>query len=264
MALTRLALRLATIESLCPEATIAAGPYPTLAGKLIFDSLFDPIDDLQKDYQQPIVVVYTEDDDADSKAAGGGPPFLSTVDLCFELSVVVSTRPGQDDDYEAFYPVADGELDATLDLLEAQALFALFNAPSGKIWRDLTARRVLSIQSLPHHSGEERIRLARRTVRLKTVVQEDVYDPALTATPEGLDRLPQPLQKVVKALVAGGYGAKLGAGIAPAAPLMPLAAAPLKTVTLNQVTRAPDSSIAVDGDDAPIIDTPNAATDLDS
>lgn len=263
MALTRLALRLATIESLCPEATIVTGPYPTLAGKLIFDSLFDPIDDLQKDYQQPIVVVYTEDDDADSKAAGGGPPFLSIVDLCFELSVVVSSRPDQGADYEAFYPVADGELDATLDLLEAQVLFALFNAPTGKIWRDLTARRVLSVKSLPHHSGEERIRLARRTLRLATVVQEDVYDPALIATPQGLDRLPQPLQTVVKALVAGGYGAKLGVGIAPSAPLMPLAT-PLQTVTLNQATLSPDSAIAVDVNDDPIIDTPNAATNLDS
>jgi hypothetical protein len=262
MALTRLALRLASQEALRPAALLAAGPYPTLAQKYVFDSAFDPIEDLQKEFQQAVVAIYTEDENGDPTAAGGGPPFMATVDLCFELSVVVSTRDGQGDDYVAFYPQTDGELESSLDLLEAQILFTLFYGPTGKIWRDLTKRRVDDLSSLPHHSGEERIRLARRTLRLKVRVQEDIYDPAPAADPAGLDRLPQPLQGVIKALVANGYGAKLGAGLAPDAPVMPVAV-PLEIVTLDQSTAAPDDSFAVDGAGAPVIDTPNAADNLD-
>jgi hypothetical protein len=255
MALGRLALRLASIEALNPGARADDDPLPTLAGNMIYDSAFDPIDDLDPRNAHPIVVVMTDDDDADAKGPGGyGPPFLSTVDLCFDVSVVVMHKEEGAAEYEPACPQEDGELAASLDLLEAQLLFALFNGPSGKLWRKMTARRVLSYSSTPHFTGEERIRLARRTVKLKVQIADDAYDPAPLATPEGIARLPEPLRTVVAGLVENGYGAKLGAGLAGLAPVMPLVA-PLDRVTLNLSTAAADGSLPLGEDDQPIVDT---------
>ena len=255
MALGRLALRLASIEALNPGARASDAPYPTLAGRMVFDSLFDPIDDLNPANEHPIIVVSTEDDDADAKGPGGyGPPFLSTIDLGFDLSVVIMHRDNDNADYEPLCPQEDGELAASLDLLEAQLLFALFKGPSGALWRKMTARRVLSYSSVPHFSGEERIRLARRTVKLKTQIADDAYDPAPLETPEGIDRLPEPLRSVVAGLVENGYGAKLGAGIAASAPVMPQVT-PLDRVTLNLSTAEADGSLPLDDDDQTVVDT---------
>ncbi len=47
--LSRLALPLATLEALRPTACLAGDippPFPTLAGKSVFDSRFDLVDDL--------------------------------------------------------------------------------------------------------------------------------------------------------------------------------------------------------------------------
>jgi len=170
------------------------------------------------------------------------------------LSVVILHREEGGEVYEPLCPQEDGELAASLDLLEAQLLFALFNGPSGFLWRKMTARRVLSYSSTPYFSGEERIRLARRAVKLKVQIADDAYDPAPLSTPEGIARLPEPLRTVIGALSASGYAAALGAGLAADAPVMPLVT-PIERVTLNLSTAAADGSLPLDDDDQPIVDT---------
>jgi hypothetical protein len=255
MSLSRLALRLTAMEAARPTAALAAGPFPTLAGKLVFDSRLDPIEDLNPAEQQPVVTVYTEDDAGTGGQARGGPPFKRMVDLCFEIAVVVSTRPRGADAYQAFYPETDAELEASLDLLEAQIRFALFYGPTGALWRQLTGRKVPEIHSLPHHTAEERIRLARRTVRMKVQLPDDDYDPAPGAAPTGNARLPEPLRGVIAQLSQTCYGAVLAAGLSAAAPVMPVAT-PLQAVGLNQDTAAPTG--AFDG----VVDVANAAKNL--
>jgi hypothetical protein len=151
MSLARTALRLATMEALAPTVCLnGAEPWPTLAGKHVFDS--------------------------------------------------------------------------RLDLLEAQIGFILFYHPTGKIWRDVTGRKVEDPRSVPHRSSEEGVRLARRTVTWKTELKiADCFDAAPFTAPTGLDRLPPPLRGVIEALAATAYGAKIGAGLALGAPVMPLA-----------------------------------------
>jgi hypothetical protein len=91
MGLYRTALRLATLEALRPSGLLASdGPWPTLAGKHVFDSCIDPIEDLPVERATPVIVVYTEKDDGRSGQYAGGPPFLQTVDLVFEISRIAS------------------------------------------------------------------------------------------------------------------------------------------------------------------------------
>src|SRR5437588_7149106 len=87
--LARTALRLATVEALRPTAALGSdGPWPTLAGKLVFDSRIDPIDDLSPDQQRTVVCVYTDSEEGYAGQRAGGPPFKAVVDLVFEVSVL--------------------------------------------------------------------------------------------------------------------------------------------------------------------------------
>ena len=219
MSLSRTALRLATMEALAPSAAVLAntGPWPTLATKYVYDSAIDPIEDLQPTERRPIAVIYTEDDAGEGGQKAGGPPFKRIVDLVIELSVAVMLPDG--DVFVAGLPITDGELESSLDLFEGQVLFALMIGPTGMLWRSLTARRVSETHSVPKRTGEEGIRLAMRTLRLKTQIPDDVYPAAPESAPVGNDALPEPLKTVIAALAAGSYG-------------MPVMT-PLNTVTLD-------------------------------
>jgi hypothetical protein len=253
MSLARTALRLATLEALRPSAAVATkGPWPTLAGVNVLDSRIDPIEDLKPAESRPIVCVYTDLDEGTPGQRPGGPPFKQIVDLVFELSVVVRVDDGNDPQvYEAGIPETDGELESSLDLLEAQIKFWLLFGTSGStalvnrerktLWRAMTGCKVSSIHSMPHRTSEEAVRLARRTVTWKVQVLDDCYDPAPPAGATGLDRLPQPLRAVVEALASTSYGAKIGAGLADGAPAMPVAQ------PLHKVEIALDTSVAHDG-----------------
>ncbi|MDQ2080480.1 hypothetical protein RA307_09835 [Xanthobacteraceae bacterium Astr-EGSB] len=240
MSLARAALRIATLEALRPTAAIvsdthpAGGPWPTLAGARVYDSRIDPVDDLAASERRPVIVIYTDEDNSDPAQKAGGPPYKRIVDLVVELSVIALglVGEGEEEAYVVGTAYTDAELEIELDLLEAQARFALHYGPTGAIWRKLTGRKVIDIHSLPHRTSEEGDRLALRTVRIKLVIPDDCYDPAPSGSEAGNDRLPEPLRGVIIALAATSYGAKLAQGIAPAVPAMP-AAVSLDAVALR-------------------------------
>lgn len=218
-----------------------AGVWPTLAGAHVYDTRIDPLDDLDPDTQQPIVCVYTDDTEGKAGQARGGPPFFDTIDLCFELSVVVKVP--SDADPAVFVvadPETDAELEASLDLLEAQIRFALLFGPSGEIWRLISKRRVHTPHSTPHRSSEEGLRLARRIIKWSVEVHDDCWDPAPVMAPTGNAVLPFPLQFIATKLAASTYGAKIIAGLVaePTMPVMPIAT-PLDTVRLNESVKSP-------------------------
>lgn len=242
MSLARLALRLATLDALAPVALLTTGgPWPTLARKYVFDSRLDPIEDLKGNQPQQVLCVYTEHDAAKAGQQRGGPPFFKTVDLTFELSTAIKVASESDPDvFVVGEPETDAELEASLDLLEAQIAFTLLYSPRGVIWRKITGSRVHSPTSTPHRTSEEGVRLARRVVCWKVEVNEDCFDPAPAVTPQGNARLPQPLQWLAGQLAARGYGAKIIAALAGelTLPVMP-DAVPLATVGLNVAAYEP-------------------------
>jgi hypothetical protein len=217
------------------------GPlWPTLGTAHIFDSRLDPIDDLSDGERRPVAVVYTEDDTGAPAQHAGGPPFKRDVDLVIEMSVIAQvTEDGGT--YAAGVPFTDGELEASLDLFEAQARFALLYGPTGALWRSLTGRRVLDIHSMRHATSEESARLAMRTLRMKVTIPDDCYLAAPTPGLSGNNRLPEPLKSVVAALAGGSYGAALGAGLAADVPMMP-PRVDLDTVTFDIQPGAPPAA----------------------
>lgn len=244
MSLSRLALRLATIEALRPTAAVLGeedATFPTIAGTQVLDSRLDPIEDFAPATKQPIIAVYTEHDDGKAEQMRGGPTFVSTIDLVFEMSVVVKVAadgaPGQ---FVVADPETDAELESALDLLEAQIRFILFFGPTGQIWRNVSHRKVHNPRSVPHRSSEEGVRLAKRTMTWKVEVVDDCFDPAPLTTPTGFDVFPEPLRSLAKALPTGSYALAILNGLAaePTAPVMPVAT-PLETAVLNVAIRDP-------------------------
>jgi hypothetical protein len=241
--LSRLALRLATVEALAPTARVLAnaGPWPTLAQNRVFDSRDMPIDDLTPGDARPVICVYTEDDDGNAGQTRGGPPFLMTVDLIFEISLPLKVVEGNNPTvFVVSDPITTPQLEAGLDFLSAQIFFVLLYADAGAIWRNVCGRRVHNPRSTVHRTSEEGVRLARRTMTWKVEIEGDRYDPAPATTPTGLAILPHPLRDVAAALPSGGYGARIVAGLIAetTAPVMP-DAVPLDTVGLNVTVEPP-------------------------
>jgi hypothetical protein len=235
MSLARLALRLATVEGLRPTASLTSnGPWPTIAQKYVLDSRVDPLNDVSPLEARPIVCVYTEHDEGTPGQKRGGPPFLATIDLTFELSVVVKVaKDGDPSQFVVACPETDDELEASLDLFEAQIKFALLCGPTGEIWRSICHRRIHSPRSVPHRTSEESVRLARRTMTWRVEVNEDQFDAAPSVAPTGIAIFPEPLKRLAEQLPALGYAMKLLNGLAgePTAPVMPTAV-PLETVAM--------------------------------
>lgn len=230
MSFGRLALRLATIEALRPHASlISAGAWPTIAQHRVYDAMIDTIDDLAAETKAPVISVYTDEDQ--SVTHQSGPPFERATDLILELSVVqLMEDPNDPAAYEPAIPVTDAETEASLDLLEASIKFALLYGPTGTIWRKLTGNRVAKVRSLPSRTGEEAIRLAQRTVTISVEIDDDCYDLAPSSVATGLDRLPQPLRDIAKALPDGSYGRRIADALALSAPT---SAVPLSSWGVN-------------------------------
>lgn len=254
--LSRLALRLCAMEALCPTAALPAGVFPTIAGKLVYDTRITPLDDINN--TNPVIVLFTELDNRDPSQKAGGPPFKRLVDFVIEISVVASgPDPADPTNYVVVCPASDGEHEASLDVLEAQVAFQLFYSPQGLLFRKLTANRVTDFESLPVRSSEEGARIAMRQLRMKITFDDDVYVAAPTVAAVGLDRLSQPLRDVITALAGTAYGVDIATGLAAVAPQMPIAT-PLKTVTLDEDVADPQG--VTDGN----VDVSASADNLDT
>lgn len=234
MGLYRTALRLATLEALRPTSLLnTQGPWPTLAEDRVFDSRIDPIEDLAKNQHKAVIAVYTDGEISEAGQKRGGPPFRRVVDLCFEISQIASGPSEADPQvYVTGTPMTDPELEAELDRIEAEIALALFHAPSGKIWRDLTGSMVTDPRTTPHRDSEEGERLAWRSLSWQVQVPDDRFDPLPLTEPSGVARLPDPLRTVVGQLMESSYGAVIATALGVTMPTMPVAV-PLKTVGLG-------------------------------
>ncbi len=229
--LARSFLRLTALEALRPSSLLSAGSpaWPTLAGQYVSDSRIDPIDDLAPDERRPLIGVYTEDGDL-TKIAQAGPQFYKgEVDLIFEISVVQKFAQDGGDPIIDFADT-DAATEAQLDGLEDQIYWCLHFGPSGALFRKMSRLPFLEWKSTPHRSGEEAIKLARRTIKARIRVVDACYDPAPAVSPVDLARLPKPLGDIAAALGDSTYLATLVLGLARVASVMPL------RVDLDRVT----------------------------
>jgi hypothetical protein len=240
MSFGRLALRLAAIEALCPFSAFSAGPFPTIAGPRVFDSRIDLIDAAESPEalaaalasveNLPVLSIYTEEHKTDPYGSVKYQAGENIVTLVVEAMIAASgTMEVEQPDgttqvigtIEA--PITSREHEALLDVLEGQVRFLLTSrrsempAPSAALYRKV-AWESRAIESFPLRASDRTLRLAARTIKFEVKIGGDVW-PALDAT--GLDRFPEPLSTVAKALPTGSSGAILVASLAPLAPEQP-------------------------------------------
>lgn len=227
MSFSRLALRLAAIEALCPTG----GPYPTIAGRRVYDSRLDLIagdDDLSAIESNPLIGVYTEDQHELPYGSAKYPSAENVVTLVLEIMLAVRGEieidgPGGTTQTVGTLdaPVTDRMHEALLDTLEAQAIYLLDPknmAPTAAIYSKV-AWEIHSVHSDPQRAADRATRIAARTVKLHIKVKKEVWPPfPISPTPTGLDRLPEPLRSVAYALPNGSSAAALCATLATYAP----------------------------------------------
>jgi len=220
--LARTFFRLCALEALRPSALLASNTgWPTLAGKFVSDSRIDPIDDITDGTEQrPLIGVYTEATHLAKIAQTGPVIHKAEVDLVLELSVVskFAIDGGQP---IIDYCESDGQTEGALDVLEDQVYQILHFAPSGALFRQMGKGIAETWESTAHRSGEEAIRLAKRTVRAHYRMKESYLDPAPVTAPVDLARVPAALQPIATALNGSTYLTALVLGVARAAYVMP-------------------------------------------
>jgi hypothetical protein len=231
--LAREFMRLCALEALAPSGTPDGGPWPTLAGRYVFDTRLDPIDDLDPSEQRPVISVYTEDEEL-TKIAQAGPIFhKSTVDLVFEIAVLAKFQEADSDQLVVDYADTDAALEALIGSIDFQIYQALHNGPSGALFRKLAKPPAVAWHSTTKRDGEEAYRLARRTIITKFDLREFVYRVAPTTPLTGLGRLPDALQPIAAGLSNSTYRTALVLGIANAAPIGPTPRNELVTVGIT-------------------------------
>jgi hypothetical protein len=140
----------------------------------------------------------------------------------------------------------DAAIEATLGSLEEQIFFCLHFAPSGKLFREMVKLPFDSWTSEPHRSGEESIRIARRTIRAKIRVKETCYVAAPESVATGLARLPPALQGIAERLGPSSYLADLALGMARVASQMPVRT-PFENVAVSLMAQ-PGTAPPLSGD----------------
>jgi len=240
MSFSRFALRLSAIEALCPTG----GPYPTIAGKRVYDSRIDLIagdDDLSSIEPNPLICVYTEDQHALPYGSAKYPAAENVVTLVLELMIAVRGEveiDNPDGESETVgdigTPVTDREHEALLDLLEAQAVYLLDPknmAPSAAIFTKV-AWELQSVHSDPQRAADRSVRIAARTVKLHVKVKKEAWPPfPVSPAPTGLALYPEPMATVAAMLPAGSAARALCTRLAPYAP-QPAAPIPLDGINL--------------------------------
>ena len=206
----RMAVRIAAIEALRPWARLATrGPWPTPAGPRVYDSRLMPIDAINEIEGQPALFVYTEHDEQTPYGSGQSirPSGDVTVSLVIECAVAGQSQFRFEDGAgqtttigSAGTLVADSELEAMVDFLEAtvrRRFSGVDTDAAMKAW-NCACMAIEGIESVPQRDAEGGLRLALRTVRFKIKTKADAWP---TTVKTGLDRLPEPLACVAKALV---------------------------------------------------------------
>jgi hypothetical protein len=209
MSYAALALRLATVEALRPTAALPGGPFPTDAGRLVYDSRLRPLDEAEAGASYAAIFAYTDDADVISGDPRGGPPFQAMIGL---VLVFIVGAPANE----------EARAEARLDALSGQILATLFYGPSAALWRKLTGSKVTKAEMETERSSEERAIILIRTMRLACEVPFDCVDLNPATAPIGPDRLPEPLRGVLAGLAATSYGQAIGLALQGGAPVLPV------------------------------------------
>lgn len=211
MSLSRLALRLAAVETLCPSALIETGPWPTWAGNRVYDSRIAPIADAN-DWKQflaavdgkPLVSIYTEEQET-NPIEGTYPAEIEIVELYAEIMIaagaVVEVDGQEIGSIEA--PITDAQHEAMLDMLEQQLRNLLDpQSEAATLPYVKVAMELHHVKSVPMRDAVNRqSRQAARTICFKLKVRHaQAFGKPKAGEPADIAGLPEPLKAVALAV----------------------------------------------------------------
>jgi hypothetical protein len=175
----RLVYRMSAVSAL---NNLETAPYPTIAGRNIFDSKIEPMEDYPEGSAFPICVIYTDYDQNhwSSWTTIQEKRLLTTT---FELLIVQSKDRGDDPDapFQLLSPYTDSEMETALDIFEQQLFDALTaDNPAAECFRSLTVsvENIISRRGATTESGQ---RLSARQITLEANVLRDPIPGALPA-----------------------------------------------------------------------------------
>jgi hypothetical protein len=209
MSYTRIALRLAALEALCPQSAIEANAgFPTYAGGNVFDTRLRPLTRDEQRTMRYALSVYVNDDKAEP-AHRGGIPFKRTLGLDVVLMVIGASNE-------------EAMLEAHIDALDGQVRHALFYGAKGEPFRKLFGNLILGIESETERGAEEAMMSVTRTLRFECEVPDDQFDLNPASAPSGAARIPEPLFGVLSSLSNGAFAQSIGVALQNGAPVMPV------------------------------------------
>jgi hypothetical protein len=174
MSMSRMFLRALACVALQKQADDAVSP--TMADDRVFDSRLDPVMFQEFDNPMPGIIVYTDDDSGDliNRGSGSGP-YRRWVDLRVELMLGSFATEIIDEKQRVVFdvPTTDAELEAQLDLLEAQAKWALWQLP--RVHTNAFKSFVVRLENVQSHAtrDEANNRFASRRLHFKVEIPDD-------------------------------------------------------------------------------------------
>lgn len=156
---------------------VAALRGNTWAEDRVYDSRNTPLVTALSAEPNPYIGIYTDADDRTE--IEGRAIYMNTraLSLVLELGVAsaeTTTVDGQQIT-NVVIPYTDEGMEATLDILESQAIGCLFGNPRGE-WTDLLKRFITRITRIPSHRGGSAERSIRWAARQLTFVCDTVFD----------------------------------------------------------------------------------------
>jgi hypothetical protein len=231
------AVRLAAVEILCPTAAVEGSePFPTLAGRRVYDSREVALQDIdqERDYT-PVLAIHTVESGVTLRgeaSAWWDAVSDAVMDVVAELAVVAGDEDGQ---FADAAPMAETDPSARLVLsaLCSQVRFLLERSAGGGLWRMLV-KRITKIEMQTFAVPEIGARWQRVTMRFHLEIWGDEVDSVNGG-------LPEPIKSVYEALPAGSYACAKLAELAAAFSGEPQT--PLNSVKLaaGSVTSGPNS-----------------------
>lgn len=226
MTLVRTGLRLCVVEALRG----AADARPTIAEGRIYDSRMDDIspESFAEDAKATIIVLTDNDEGSQLSEQNGGPPFHRMIEVTLEMGMTMSFKDGSE--YVIGYPDTDARLEASLDLLEFQAIkqLAVGLEPLSILFRQIA--RITKYENHRQVLNDAGVKMAARVLTLTCHCNDDQIDIVNTSAeqPTGLQSLPPTMQAVCELMPNGSSGAVTCAAIA--AQIAPITAGPFSGI----------------------------------
>ncbi len=192
------AWRLITVEVLRPTASLTSGVFPTVAGRLVYDSREIAVQDIST--ERPYTPVLALHSSTAALKPRGEPAALddleheAVLDIVAELAVVAGDEAGA---YADALAGTDPNARLVLAALCSKVRFLLERSSSGAPWRKLV-KRIVSVEAIPFAIPDLGWRYQRTTLRYTVELAADVFN-----VEEG--GLPEPIRSVFNSLPAESY-----------------------------------------------------------